>query len=120
MDFITVPTLTFGALYCFFVVAHARRHILHLEVTRHPTSAWVVQQLREAFPCDSSPKFLIFDRATNFNAEVVETIKTLDIEPKHTSFRGPWQNGVAECWVRSCRRDLLDYLIVLNERHLKG
>jgi len=119
MDFFAVPTLTFGVLYCFFVVAHDRRRILHLAVTRDPTSAWVIHQLREAFPYDSSSKYLIFDRATNFNIEVADTIKTLGIEPRRTSFRSPWQNGVAERWVGSCRRDLFDHVIVLNERHLR-
>jgi putative transposase len=90
-----------------------------LEHPRHPSSAWVTQQLREAFPYDSSPKYLIFDRATNFSQGVISTVKTLGIEPKRTSFRSPWQNGVAERWVGSCRRDLLDHVIVLNERHLK-
>jgi putative transposase len=75
--------------------------------------------LREEFPYDSSPKYLIFDRATNFNQEVISTVKTLGIEPKRTSFRSPWQNGIAERWVANCRRDLLDHVIVLNERHLK-
>jgi len=79
-----------------------------------------MQQLRETFPYDSSPQYLIFDKATNFNqVVVVDTIKTLDIEPKRTSFQSPWQNGVAERWVGSCRRDLLDHVIVLNQRHLK-
>ena len=119
MDFFTMPTLTFGVLYCFFVIAHDRRRILHWNVTRHPNSAWVIHQLREAFPYDSAPDYLIFDRATNFNQEVAVTVKSLDIEPKRTSFRSPWQNGVAERWVGSCRRDLLDHVIVLNERHLK-
>jgi putative transposase len=119
MDFFTMPTLTFDVLYCFFVIAHDRRCILHCNVTRHPSSAWVMQQLREAFPYDSSPKYLIFDRATNFNEEVVSTINTLGIQPKRTSFRSPWQNGVAERWVASCRQDLLDHVIVLNERHLR-
>jgi len=119
MDFFTVPTLTFGALYCFFVIAHDRRCILHCNVTRHPTSAWIVQQLREAFPYDSTPKYLIFDRGTNFSEEVVATIKSFGIEPKRTSFQSPWQNSVAERFVGSCRRDLLDHVIVLNERHLK-
>ncbi len=114
MDFFTVPTLTFGVLYCFFVIAHDRRRILHWEVTRYPTSSWVTQQLREAFPYDSAPKYLIFDRAANFNQEVIGTIKTLGIEPKRTSFRSPWQNGIAECWVGNCRRDLLDHVIVLK------
>jgi transposase InsO family protein len=119
MDFFTVPTLTFGLLYCFFVIAHDRQRILHFNVTRHPTSAWVIQQLREAFPYDSAPKYLIFDRGTQFNSEVIETVKSFGIEPKQTSFRSPWQNGVAERWVGNCRRDLLDHVIVLNERHLK-
>ena len=119
MDFFTVPTLAFGVLYCFFVIAHDRRRILHFNVTRHPTSAWVVQQLREAFPYDSAPRYPIFDRGANFSAEVVETIKSFDIEPQRTSFQRPWQNGVAERFVGSCRRDLLDHVIVLNERHLK-
>jgi putative transposase len=112
MDFFTVPTVTFGVLYCFFVIAHNRRRILHFNVTGHPTSEWVAQQLREAFPCDSAPYYLIFDRATNFDDEVVETMKTFGIIPKRTSFRSPWQNGVAERWVGNCRRDLLDHVIV--------
>jgi transposase InsO family protein len=79
----------------------------------------VTQQLREAFPYDSAPKYLIFDRGANFNHEVVETIRSFGIHPKRTSFQSPWQNGVAERLVGNCRRDLLDHVIVLNERHLK-
>ena len=62
MDFFTVPTITFGVLYCFFVIHHDRRRILHVNVTKHPTTLWVVQQLREAFPFELAPRFLIFDR----------------------------------------------------------
>jgi transposase InsO family protein len=119
MDFFTVPTLTFGVLYCFFVICHGRRQVLHFNVTRHPTSAWVSQQLREAFPFDSAPRHLIFDRDASFNEEVVETISSFGIEPKRTSFESPWQSGIAERFVGTCRRDLLDHMIVLNERHLK-
>jgi transposase InsO family protein len=75
--------------------------------------------LRETFPDDLASRYLIFDRAANFDEEVVSTIKSFGIEPKRTSFRSPWQNGVAERFVGSCRRDLLDHAIVLNERHLK-
>jgi hypothetical protein len=96
MDFFTVPTMAFSVLYCFFVIAHDRRRILHFNVTRHPTSAWVAQQLREAFPYDSAPKYLIFDRGANFNHQVIDTVKSFGIQPKRTSFRSPWQNGVAE------------------------
>jgi transposase InsO family protein len=119
MDFFTVPTLTFGILYCFFVISHDRRRLLHCNVTRHPSSGWVVQQLREAFPYDSAPGYLIFDRGTQFNNNVIDTVTSFGIQPKQTSFRSPWQNGVAERWVGNCRRDLLDHVVVLNERHLK-
>ena len=119
MDFFTVPTLSFGVLYCFFVIAHDRRRVLHCNVIKHPSSAWVSQQLRKTFPYDSAPRYLIFDRDTNFNSEVTNTVKSFGIQPKRTSFRSPWQNGVAERWVSSCRRDLLDQVIILNERHMK-
>jgi transposase InsO family protein len=119
MDFFTVPTITFGVLYCFFVLTHDRRRIVHFSATKPPTSAWVVQQLRGAFPSDSAPRHLIFDRGSNFNEEVVETIKSFGIEPKRTSFQSPWQNGIAERFVGSCRRKLLDHVIILNQRHLK-
>ena len=119
MDFFTVPTVAFGVLYCFFVISHGRRRILRCNVTKHPSSEWVSQQLREAFPYDAAPKYLIFDRASNFSTEVVSTITSFGIEPKRASFRSPWQNGVAERFVESCRRDLLDHVIVLNECHLK-
>jgi putative transposase len=119
MDFFTVPTMTFGVLYGFFVIAYGRRQVLHFNVTRYPTSAWVSQQLREAFPYDSAPRYLIFDRGSNFSDGVIETIRSLGIEPKRTGIRSPWQNGIAERFVGSCRRDLLDHVIVLNARHCK-
>jgi hypothetical protein len=74
MDFFTVPTLTFGVLHCSFVIAHDRRSILHCNVTKHPSSAWVIHRLREAFPYDSAPGYLIFDRGTNFNVEVIDQV----------------------------------------------
>ena len=111
MDFFTVPTITFGVLYCFFVIRHDRRRILHVNVTKHPTSVWVVQQLREAFPFESAPRFLIFDRDAKFGLEVPMAIRSLKMSPIRTSFESPWQNGVAERWVESCRRDLLDQVI---------
>src|ERR1035437_7517790 len=81
MDFFTVPTLTFGVLQCFFVIAHDRRRVLHFSITRHPSSAWISQQLRETFPYDEVPTYLIFDRAANFNEEVVSTMKSFGIQP---------------------------------------
>ncbi|HET6840236.1 MAG TPA: integrase core domain-containing protein [Candidatus Angelobacter sp.] len=119
MDFFTVPSLTFGVLYCFFVISHDRRRILHCNVTRHPTGLWITQQLREAFPYDSQHRYLILDRDAKFGEMVSEAVESLDLKAIRTSFRSPWQNGVAERWVGSCRRDLLDHIIPLNERHLK-
>jgi putative transposase len=119
MDFFTVPTITFGILYCFFVIAHGRRRVLHINVTRHPTSAWIVQQLREAFPFESAPRYLVFDRDAKYGLEVPIAVKSMKITPVRTAFESPWQNGVAERWMESCRRDLLDHIIAVNERHLK-
>src|ERR1700693_1477715 len=119
MDFFTVPTLTFGLLYCLFVISHSRRRILHFNVTRHPTSTWIVQRLREAFPFDSAPRFLIFDRDAKYGLEVPEAVRTLKRNPVRTAFQSPRQNGVAERWVGSCRRELLDHIIAVNECHLR-
>jgi len=119
MDFFTVPTLTFGVLYCFFVISHDRRRVLHCNVTRSPQALWVALQLYEAWEYGEQPqRFLIFDRDSKFSADVVSTVKALGLQPARTAFRSPWQNGVAERWVGSVRRDLLDHVIVLNRRHL--
>ena len=119
MDFFSVPTINFGVLYCFFVISHGRRRILHFNVTKHPTSLWVVQQLRESFPFELAPRFLIFDRDAKYGLEVPVAVRSLKMSPVRTSFESPWQNGIAERWVESCRRDLLDHVIAVNERHLK-
>ena len=119
MDFFTVPTLTFGVLYCFFVIGHDRRKILRFNVTRSPNALWIVQQLREAWPYVPAHKFLLFDRDSKFGTDVISAVRDLGSQPTRTAFRSPWQNGVAERWVGSCRRDLLDHVIVLNEQHLK-
>jgi putative transposase len=77
MDLFTVPTVTFEVLYCFFVIAHDRRRILHFNVTRNPTSGWVVQQLREAFSYDSTRRYLIFDRDAKFSVDVVSAVREM-------------------------------------------
>ena len=99
MDFFTVPTITFGVLYCFFVIRHDRRRILHFNITRHPTSSWIIQQLREAFPFGTAPRFLIHDRDAKYGTEVRAAIRFLNINALRASFASPWQNGVAERWV---------------------
>jgi len=118
-DFFTVPTVTFNLLYCFFILNHDRRQILHFNVTRHPTSRWIVQQLREAFPYETAPKYLIFDRDAKYGLEVPLAARSMNIACIRPSFQSPWQNGVAERWIESCRADVLDHVIALNELHLK-
>src|SRR5215469_5328711 len=102
-----------------FIVRHDRRQIVHVNVTLHPTSSWIVQQLREAFPYQSAPKFLLCDHDQKYGLEVQAALRALEITAVQTSIHSTWQNGVAERWVESCRRDLLDHVIALNERHLK-
>jgi transposase InsO family protein len=120
MDFFTVPTLTFGVLYCFFVISHDRRRILHCHVTRNPQALWVTLQLNEAWEYGEQPqRFLIFDRDSKFSADVVSRVEAMGFQPVRTAFRSPWQNGVAERWIGSVRRDLLNHVIVLNRRHLR-
>jgi putative transposase len=99
MDFFTVPTITFGILYCFFVIGHDRRRILHFNVTSHPTSMWIVQQLREAFPFEPTPRFLIFDHDAKYGLEVPAAVRSLRLSPVRTSFESPYQ--VPNLWLRS-------------------
>ncbi len=117
-DFFTVPTLTFQLLSCFFVIEHRRRRILHFNVTREPTAAWVVQQLRDVFPGDGPHRFILFDHDSTFDGDVIAFLKATGLDPTRTGIQAPWQNGIAERWVGSCRRELLDHIIALNERHL--
>jgi len=119
MDFFVVPTATFRLVYAWFAIDHSRRRIVHFDVTDQPTATWVVQQLREAFGLDAMPRHLIFDRDSIFSAQVVSTVTSFGITPTRSAYRSPWQNGVAERWVGSVRRELLDHVVVLGERHLR-
>jgi transposase InsO family protein len=119
MDFFVVPTISFRLLYVWFVIDHERRRIIHVNVTTHPTSRWVTQQLREPFPDDSDPNYLVLDNDTIFSREVSAAIESFGIKPKRTAYRSPWQNGTAERWVGSCKRELIDPVIVFNEEHLR-
>jgi len=120
VDFFAVPTVTFGLLYCFFIIAHDRRRILHFNVTRHPTSIWTAQQLRDAFPYADVSRFVVFNHDAKYGLEVPATIRAMSISPLRSSIACPWQNGVAERWVGSCRRELLDQVIPLNEKQTPG
>ena len=119
MDFFVVPTVGFRLLYVWFVIDHGRRRILHFNVTTNPTAQWVIQQLREAFPDDSTARYLIYDNDCIFSHEVSTSIISIGITPKQTAYRNPWQNGTAERWVGSCKRELVDHVIVFNEDHLR-
>jgi len=119
MDSLVVPTIRFRLLYAWFVIGHGRREIIHFGVTAHPTSSWVAQQLRDAFPNETFLRFLIYDNDSIFSERVTESIRNIGVEPMRTAFRSPWQNGIAERWVGSARREWLDHVIVLNEKHLR-
>ena len=118
MDLFTVPTASLRLLYGFFVIEHGRRHIVHFNATFHPTSAWVMQQLREAFPYDTAPRYLVLDRDSIFSPAVVEFIRAMRTKPVRISYRSPWQNGTAERWIGNCRREMLEHVVILSERHL--
>jgi transposase InsO family protein len=119
MDFCIVPTVSFQLVYVWFVIDHGRRRLLHFNVTTNPSARWVIQQLREAFPSDRTPRYLLLDRDSIFSTEVTAAIKSFGIDPVRTAYRSPWQNPIAERWVGTCRRELLDHVIVFNEEHLR-
>ena len=119
IDFFTVPTATFRILFAFVVLRHDRRHVIHFNVTAHPTAAWTAQQMIEAFPDDTSPRFLIRDRDGIYGCQFQTRIKSMGIEEVVTAPQSPWQNPYAERLIGSIRRECLNHVIVLNERHLR-
>ena len=106
--------LWFRTVYCFFAIEHDRRRILHFNVTSHPTSDWIVQQLRETFPLPCPYRYVLFDHDAKFGNDVVQFLKSSDLTPLRPGIRSPWQNGIAERWVGSVRRELLDHVIPLK------
>ena len=119
IDFFTVPTVMFKILYVFVVIEHARRRVVHFNVIAHPTAQWTAQQLIEAFPFDSAPKYLIRDGDGIYGAAVQRRIGSLGINEIVTTPASPWENAYAERVIGSIRRECLDHLIVVNERHLR-
>jgi len=119
IDFAVVPTVTFGIVYVFFVLSLERRRVLHFNVTRHPTAAWTAQQVVEACAFDLPGRFLIRDNDKIYGAYFQNRVDGLGLEQKRTAFRSPWQNGFAERWIGSLRRDCLDHVIAVNERQLR-
>jgi transposase InsO family protein len=118
MDFFVVPTATFRLLYVFVILSHARRRVVHFNVTARPTAAWVARQLLQAFPFETAPRYLIRDRDGIYGHEVRRCLASLSIEEVVTAPRSPWQNPYCERLIGSIRRELLDHVIVGGERHL--
>jgi hypothetical protein len=120
-DFFVVPTLTFKPMYCFVVLSHDRRRIVHVNVTRHPTDEWTAQQIVEAFPGDGSePRYLHRDQDTIYGGMFRKKVAVLDITEVVSAKQSPWQNPFAERVIGSIRRDCTDHIIALGERHLVG
>jgi len=119
MDFFTVVSATFRIYYVLVVMEIGSRKILHTNVTASPTSFWVRQQLREAIPFDHAYRYLIHDRASNFNGQVDDTIKSFGMRPLRTPYRAPRANSFCERLIGTLRRDCLDYLIPFSQKHLR-
>lgn len=119
VDFFTVPTIRFQVLYVFLVLAHERRRIVHFAVTAHPTAEWTAHQLREAFPWESAPRYLLRDRDRIFGHEFVHQVKVMGIKQVLSAPRSPWQRAYIERLIGSIRRECLDHLIVFSQRSLR-
>ena len=118
-DFFVVPTATFRLLFCFVILSHDRRRILHLNVTAHPTAEWTARQIVEAFPGEGTePRYLLRDRDSIYSDSFRRRVAGLGIKETVTAPQSPWQNPCAERVIGSIRRECLDHLIILGERHL--
>ena len=118
IDFFVVATVSFRLLYCFLVLRHDRRRVVHFNVTPYPTARWTAQQIVEAFPFDEAPRFLIRDRDGIYGQDFRERINHLGIEEVVIAYRSPWQSPYVERLIGPIRRECLDHLIVFNEAHL--
>ena len=119
IDFFTVPTVTFRTLYCFIVLLHDRREVVHFNVTDHPTAVWTAQQMIEAFPEDTAPRFLLRDRDCIYGEDFGRRVAGMQIEEVLTAARSPWQNPYVERLIGTIRRECLDHVIILGEEHLR-
>ena len=123
VDFFTVPTIRFQVRYVFLVRAHERWRILHFGVTTHPTAEWTVQQLRETFPWDTAPRYLLRDRDQIFGTDFAKQVKAMGIKQVLAAPQSPWQRAYVERVIGTIRRECLDHMIVFNEaglsRHLR-
>lgn len=118
VDFFVVPTIRFTMLYVFIVFAHNRRRVLHFNVTTNPTAEWTARQIIEAFPYDEATHYLLRDRDSIYGQVFKHQVNSIGIEEILTAPKSPWQNSFCERMIGSIRRDCLDHIVVLNERHL--
>lgn len=119
LDFLTVPTVRFRVLFVLVILAHERRQIVHMHVTEHPTAQWTAQQVMDAFPWETTPRYLLRDRDSIYGDAFRQRVGHMGIEEVLIAPQSPWQNPYVERVIGSIRRDLLDHVIVLNERHLR-
>jgi len=119
MDLFVVPTLSFRLLYGFLVLRHHRRRIMWLGVTTNPTAEWIGQQLTEACGWEAAPDYIVRDRDCAYGEAVARRLRAMGIRDRPTAPRSPWQNAYAERLIGSIRRELLDHIVVLGERHLR-
>ncbi len=119
VDFFIVPTVKNQILFVFLILAHERRRVLHLNVTTNPTAEWTAQQIVEAFPWDSAPRYLLRDRDRIYGAFFQRRVRNMGIEHVVTAPRSPWQNPFVERLIGTIHRECLDHVVVLNERHLR-
>jgi putative transposase len=119
VDFFTVPTATFRIIYVFVILHHERREIVHFNATYHPSAEWTAQQLVEAFPFDTAPRYLLRDRDCIYGERFRNRVKSLSIEEVLTAPRSPWQSPYVERLIGSIRRECLNHVIIFNERHLR-
>ncbi len=119
IDFFSVPTLFFSQLYVFFVISHESRQIVHISVSKNPDSAFVAKQLKATYSKTAKPKYLISDNDPKFKKNVKVALSELEITHKRITARSPWQNGFAERFVGNVRRELLNNVIIMNQKHLE-
>ena len=119
IDFFAVPTAGWRVLFVLVVLAHHRRRVLHVNVTEHPTTAWTAQQIVEALPDDTAPSYLLRDRDTIYGHAFRQRVTGMQIREVLTAARCPWQNPFAERLIGTIRRECLDHVLVLSERHLR-
>jgi transposase InsO family protein len=119
IDFFVVPTVRHRILHVFLVLTHDRRRVLHFNVTTNPTAEWTAQQIVEAFPWEVSAKYLLRDRDKIYGETFQKRVRNMGFEEVLTAPRSPWQNPYVERLIGSIRRECLDHVIVLNERHLR-